>query len=368
MSNLKFSLQRNANPASDAERAEIFANLQFGRIFSDHMTRLQWSQERQWHDARVEPYGPIQLDPAAAVLHYAQEIFEGLKAYRGPDAKIRLFRPIENARRFRASAARLAMPLLDEQVFLDSIDALLTVDGNWIPDQEEASLYLRPYMFASEKFLGVRAAHEYSYLVIASPVGPYFSSGVQPISIWVAQDYHRAGPGGTGAAKCGGNYAASLLPQQEAAQHGYDQVLFVDAATNTRIDELGGMNVFAVYQDGTVRTPRLSGDILPGITRSSIIELLQAEGQRVEEETMLLDELLADIDSGNVTELFACGTAAVINPIGKLGNKDFTSIVGDGGAGELTMQIRQHVTDIQYGRREDTFGWMVTTGEYNFQS
>src|SRR5690625_4562 len=259
-----FPVQPHPAPLSAAERAQVTAAPKFGTVFTDHMARARWTVETGWTERRVEAYGPLQLDPATAVLHYAQEVFEGLKAYRHADGSIWSFRPEANGARLAASARRLALPELSIADFMGSIVALVSTDSEWVPSEPDTSLYLRPFMYASEKFIGVRPSTEVEYLVIASPAGPYFSGGVQPVAIWVAEEYHRAGPGGTGTAKCGGNYAASLLPQKIAAEQGFDQVCFLDATTNSLVEELGGMNVFAVYSDGQVVTPELSGTILEG--------------------------------------------------------------------------------------------------------
>ncbi|HEY0187245.1 MAG TPA: branched-chain amino acid aminotransferase [Cellulomonas sp.] len=353
-----FQVHRSDAPRPDAERAELLAAPRFGTVFTDHMARISWSEDLGWHDRRVEKYGPLQLDPATAVLHYAQEIFEGLKAYRHADGSVWTFRPRANAERLQRSAHRLALPELSVEDFLASITALVRTDLDWVPSGEETSLYLRPFMYASESFLGVRPTLEAEYLVIASPVGSYFAGGVQPVSIWVSQDYARAGAGGTGSAKCGGNYAASLLPQQEAYARGCEQVCFLDASTGTLLEELGGMNVFVVRTDGSVITPRLSGSILEGVTRSSIIQLLTEDGRTVAEQDIPLAELLAGLRDGSVAEVFACGTAAVVNPIGRLAGADFDETVGGGEAGATTMSIRSRLTDIQYGRAADPHGWM----------
>ncbi len=322
------------------------------------MVRMQWRQGEGWADRRVDPYGPLQMDPAAAVLHYAQEIFEGLKAYRWDDGSVWLFRPEANGERFNKSARRLALPEVELDDFLGSIEALVAADEAWVPGSEESSLYLRPFMFASEAFLGVRPAHIIDYLLIASPVGPYFQGGVKPVSIWVAQGYHRAGPGGTGDAKCGGNYAASLLPQQQAFENGCQQVLFLDARDGRYLEELGGMNVFVVRKDGTIETPRLTGTILEGITRSSVIRLLEDDNRKVVEKDITLDEIRAGVDGGDIGEVFACGTAAVVTPVGRLASPEFDLTVNGGEAGDVTMAIRKRLTDIQYGRAEDIYGWM----------
>ncbi len=353
-----FTVHRTDHPVPETERAALLAAPKFGTVFTDHMAQITWTAADGWHDRRVEPYGPLSLDPACAVLHYAQEIFEGLKAYPHADGSVWTFRPAANAARFARSARRLALPELSETDFVESLRALVQVDQAWVPRGEEMSLYLRPFMFASENFIGVRASQEVEYLVIASPVGAYFTGGVRPVSIWVEREYHRAGPGGTGAAKCGGNYAASLLPQTAAYDHGCDQVCFLDARTETYLEELGGMNVMVVDADGTVRTPETSGAILEGVTRSAILALLADAGHDVREEPVALSDLLAGIRSGAVAEVFACGTAAVMTPIGRLVGDDFDVTVNGGEAGPVTMAIRGELTDIQYGRRPDRHGWM----------
>lgn len=354
---IEFTHKPHPSPVPAAERAQLIADPGFGKVFTDHMVTIEWTEGRGWHDATLGPRGPLTLDPAAAVLHYAQEIFEGLKAYRLADGGMALFRPDENARRFNTSARRMAMPELPEETFVEAVRQLVIADREWFPTVEGGSLYLRPFMFASEAFLGVRPARRVDYLVIASPVGPYFTNGFQPLSIWVDAEYNRAGPGGTGAAKCGGNYAASLLPQAQAYKEGCDQVCFLDAATGTYLEELGGMNVFLVMKDGSVRTPAL-GTILEGVTRDSILQLCREGGRPVEESRIALTELLEGIRAGEVTEVFACGTAAVITPIGRLKGTDFDVTIGDGQAGPVTTELYETITDIQYGRREDAHGWM----------
>jgi branched-chain amino acid aminotransferase len=340
------------------ERIEDLREPKFGTVFTDHLAHAVWTPGEGWHDRRIEPYGPITLDPASSVLHYGQEVFEGLKAYRHADGSIRSFRPEQNARRFARSARRLALPELSEDDFIGSLVALVRTDADWVPDGEGTSLYLRPFMFASERYLGVRPGQFVDYMVIASPVGPYFTHGFTPVAIWVAQDYHRAGPGGTGEAKCGGNYAASLLPQQVAYHNGCEQVCFLDAATGTTIEELGGMNMFVVSADGSISTPALTGTILEGVTRASIIQLLADEGRPVQERTITLAELQDGIRSGSVAEVFACGTAAVITPIGRLKGEGFDLTVADGAPGQTTVTLHRRLTDIQYGRAEDPHGWM----------
>ncbi|MFT4257037.1 MAG: branched-chain amino acid aminotransferase [Pseudoxanthomonas sp.] len=356
---LKYTTIRNPNPRSAEKRAEILANPGFGKFFTDHMVAIDWTKDGGWHDARVIPYGPLPLDPAASVLHYAQEIFEGIKAYRHADGSIWTFRPQANGARLQRSAQRMALPELPVEDFVESLRQLIAVDADWVPGEVETSLYFRPFMIATEAFLGVRAAEGAGYYVIASPVGAYFAKGVAPVSIWVSDHYARAGQGGTGAAKCGGNYAASLLPQQEAYAQGCSQVLFTDAETNTYIDELGGMNVFFVYRDGRIATPELSGSILPGITRDSLLALARARGHEVGERRLSLQEVADGVASGEISEMFACGTAAVIAPIAELKGKNLQIGRPDAPAGEVTLALRKQLTDIQYGRAPDTHGWLV---------
>ncbi|WP_040162779.1 branched-chain amino acid aminotransferase [Nigerium massiliense] len=355
---LTFSLQRNANPRTDADVAAIHAAPGFGQYFTDHMALATWSVEGGWRDDAIVPYGPLQLDPAAAVLHYAQEVFEGLKAYRHADGSIWLFRPEMNAARFAASAERLCLPVLPEEDFLTSIADLVKADARWVPSGEtEKSLYLRPFMFASESFLGVRPARTVTYCLIASPVGAYFPQGVAPVDIWVTDEYSRAGIGGTGAAKCGGNYASSLIAQEEGYEHGCSQVLFIEASAKDRVEELGGMNVFLITKDGRLRTPALMGSILAGVTRDSILRMGERLGLRPDEGRITPDELTEGITSGEVVEAFCCGTAAVISPISGFKSRQGEVRLADG-AHDQTLAIRNAILDVQYGRAEDTFGWM----------
>ncbi|GAA2760461.1 branched-chain amino acid aminotransferase [Actinopolymorpha rutila] len=354
---LEFRQQLSDSPVPSARREEILAAPGFGKHFSDHMVTVTWTPEQGWHDAVVKPYGPIALDPATAVLHYAQEIFEGLKAYRHADGSVWTFRPGANAARFQRSAARMALPQLPVDDFVAALDTLVTVDEAWVPSGGETSLYLRPFMFASEVFLGVRPAQQVSFVVIASPAGAYFSQGVKPVSIWLSEDYTRAAIGGTGAAKCGGNYAASLIAQQEAIANGCDQVAFLDAVDRRWVEELGGMNLYFVYDDGQIVTPEL-GTILEGITREAIITLATEAGHKVEERRIGIDEWREGAASGRITEVFACGTAAVLTPVGTLRSREGELVMGDGGAGPVTTRIRQQLLDIQYGRTEDTYDWL----------
>ena len=348
----------SANPTDDARLAEILANPGFGTYFSDHMFTVEWTAEKGWYDARITPYGPITLDPAAAVLHYAQETFEGMKAYRHADDSLWLFRPEANAERMKRSSHRLALPVLEVPDFIQAVEELVKVDARWVPgnpDGGEKSLYLRPFMFASEKFLGVRPAQHVTFMVITSPAGAYFKGGIKPVTLWLTEEYTRAGRGGMGAAKTGGNYASSLVAQQEAYAQGCDQVVFLDAQEGKYVEELGGMNMYFVYDDGSIVTPE-TGTILEGITRASIIELAGKMGHQVTERRFGIDEWREGVASGRITEIFACGTAAVVTPVG--------SLKYDGGetpapaSQDLTMRIRDALVGVQLGRNEDTFGWM----------
>ena len=353
-----FVVERAAEPVAVAERAKLLADPGFGRVFTDHMAIIRYTEGKGWHDAKITARKPLSLDPASAVLHYAQEIFEGLKAYRMTDGGLAMFRPEANARRFRESAKRLAMPALPEAMFIESIRQVVRIDRDWFPTVEGGSLYIRPFMFASEVFLGVKPSSEYLYLVIVSPVGGYFKSGAPAVSLWISQDYTRAAPGGTGAAKCGGNYATSLVAQLEASKHACDQVVYLDAAERRWVEELGGMNVFFVFDDGSLQTPPLGGTILPGITRDSLMTLARAEGLTVREQPYAIDQWRADAKSGRLTEAFACGTAAVVTPIGRVAGTDGEFKIGAGGPGQTTMRIKQKLVDIQRGAAPDPHGWV----------
>ena len=356
---IEFTRVPHPAPVPGATRAEALADPGFGKLFSDHMVTIEWSDARGWHDAMLGPRGPLTLDPAAAVLHYAQEIFEGLKAYRLDDGGIALFRPEANAARFRASARRLAMPEMGDELFVEAIRQLVLADREWFPAVDGGSLYLRPFLFADEAFLGVRPAKHYKFLVIASPAGNYFKSGAPAVSIWVSEDYTRAAPGGTGAAKCGGNYAASLVPMAEAIAEGHDQVVFLDAAERKWIEELGGMNLFFVFADGHIVTPPLGGTILPGITRDSLITLARDEGLEVREERYSLDQWRADAERGALTETLACGTAAVVTAVGRVAGKHGEFTIGSGGPGQLTQKLRQRLVAIQRSEAPDPHGWVT---------
>jgi len=352
-----FLLDPNPNPVPAEERASKLVDPGFGRVFTDHMAIARYDAGTGWHDAKITARQTVTMDPATAVLHYAQEIFEGLKAYMRPNGGAALFRPDANARRFNASARRMAMPDLPEEMFLESIRALVRADMAWIPPGEEGALYLRPFMFASEVFLGVKPAASYLYIVMASSVGSYFK-GAASVSLWVTRDYTRAGPGGTGAAKCGGNYATSLIAQAEATRQGCDQVVFLDAVERRWVEELGGMNIFFVFDDGSLATPPLSGTILAGITRDSIIALARDMGLSVREEPYAIEQWQADAKSGRLTEAFACGTAAVVTPIASVRSAEGGFEIGGQSVGPLTRRIREALVAIQRGHAPDPHNWV----------
>jgi branched-chain amino acid aminotransferase len=354
---ITFSRKPTSKPVEAAARAELLKDPGFGRVFTDHMVTIRWTKDRGWHDAEVRAREAISLDPAAAVLHYGQEIFEGLKAYNLSDGSIALFRADQNARRFRASAVRMALPELPEAMFMQAIEELVKIDRAWIPGGE-GSLYLRPFMIATEAFLGVRPSHECLFMLIASSVGSYFKGGAKAVTVWLSDRYTRAAEGGTGAAKCGGNYAASLLAQSEAIEQGCDQVVFLDAAEHRWVEELGGMNVFFVFDDGSMLTPPLSGTILPGITRDAIITLARKEGRTVREERYSIEQWRADAASGKLREAFACGTAAVVSAIGRIKSSSGDIVIGNGDGGLITAALKAKLVCIQRGDVADTEGWV----------
>jgi branched-chain amino acid aminotransferase len=344
-----------------AEREAMLADPGFGRYFTDRMFVARYRAGEGWYDAGLTAYAPLQLDPSTAVLHYAQSIFEGLKAYAQPDGSVATFRPEANAARFARGARRLAMPPVPEDAFLAAVDALVDADRDWVPTGADQTLYIRPYQLASEPFLGVRPAHEYLFLIIASPAGPYFPRGVQPVSVYLSEDYIRAAPGGTGDIKCAGNYAASLLAQEQAIAAGCDQVVWLDAVEKRYVEEMGGMNLFFVLGEGDdaeLVTPALTGTLLPGITRDSLITMAREMGHTVTERLFSVDEWRAGVADGTVTETFACGTAAVITPVGEVKARTGDFVVGDGAPGPLTMRLRESLLDIQHGRVADTRGWL----------
>jgi branched-chain amino acid aminotransferase len=353
---LDFALERTSAPASDEAVAEALASPGFGRVFTDHMVTAVWTTEGGWGEARVRPYGPLSLDPATQVFHYAQSIFEGFKAYRQPDGTIATFRPAANGARFVRSAQRTALPALDVDDFVAAADVLIRTDERWVPTAPDASLYLRPFMMATEVGLGVRPASEVTFVLIASPSASYFSGGVKPVTIWLSEDYTRAAPGGTGAAKCAGNYAASLVAQQEAIANGCDQVVFLDAVERRWVEELGGMNIFFVLDDGTLVTPELTGSILEGVTRDTILTLAKELGHEVEERRVDVDEWRKGVETGRITETFACGTAAIVTSIGTLRWRG-GEVVAEG-ATPVADEVRGTLVGIQTGQLPDTHGWL----------
>ncbi|MGF7157919.1 branched-chain amino acid aminotransferase [Bartonella heixiaziensis] len=357
-SSLPFKIEKHTSPLSDENREEILKSPGFGQFFTDHMCLIQWTKDKGWHNAIISQYKSLEINPASTVLHYAQEIFEGLKAYRAKDGRILLFRPDANAQRFMESARRLAMPELPKDIFLDAVNLLVKIDQKWVSGNPNASLYIRPFMFGNENFLGVRPSEEYIFCIIASPVESYFKGEEKTVSVWIETDYSRAGPGGTGAAKCGGNYAASLLAQKCATQNNCSQVLFLDMVEHKWIEELGGMNVCFIMADNTLVTPALNGTILPGITRDSILRLAKQMGLKIEERSYSFESLKEDARSGHLREVFACGTAAVITSIGRFKYKDGEFIIGNEMTGEVTKQLRTQLVDLQKGNKEDTHGWV----------
>ncbi len=360
---LSFAVEPNANPSPADVRDAALADPGFGKLFTDHMVVVRYDEALGgWCDARVTARAPIPMDPASSVLHYAQEIFEGMKAYKRDDGSTVLFRPDANARRFQESAARMAMPAVPHDLFIESVEQLVRIDSAWFPKVDGGALYLRPFMFASEVFLGVRPAKQYLFITIASPVGAYFKGGSAPVTIWVSQHYTRAAPGGTGAAKCGGNYAASLVAQAEATAQGCDQVVFLDATERKWVEELGGMNLFFVFADGSITTPPLTGTILPGITRNSIIQLARAQGITVREEPYAIDQWRADATSGVLRETFACGTAAVVTPVGMVKSPDGSFTIGGNQSGPVTAALRSALVSIQRGDAADLNNWVHRVG------
>ncbi|VEJ45488.1 branched-chain amino acid aminotransferase [Bartonella vinsonii] len=357
-SSLPFKIEKHPSPLPDQKREEILKSPSFGQFFTDHMCTIQWTEDKGWHNAVISQYKPLEINPASTVLHYAQEIFEGLKAYLAKDGRILLFRPEANAQRFIESAKRLAMPELPKEIFLDAINQLVKIDQKWVSGLPNASLYIRPFMFGNESFLGVRPSKEYLFCIIASPVESYFKGEEKSVSVWIETDYSRAGPGGTGAAKCGGNYAAGLLAQNSAVQNDCSQVLFLDMIEHKWIEELGGMNVCFIMANNTLVTPALSGTILPGITRHSILQLAQQMGLTIEERPYSFESLKEDARSGYLKEVFACGTAAVITSIGRFKYKDGEVIIGNETIGEITRQLRTQLIDLQKGNIEDKNGWV----------
>jgi len=361
MSSLKFEILPHPSRLAPEARRSALTNLGFGRVFTDSMVQVNYVEGQGWIEPRILPYQPVSLDPAASVFHYGQAIFEGFKAFRQEDGGLATFRPDENARRFQSSAARLAMPALPVADFVHASDLLLREDQEWVPENDGESVYVRPLMIATEPVLGVRPAREYLFLMIASPSGAYFPKGVRPVSVWITEDYVRAAVGGTGAAKCAGNYAASLVAQRQANSAGCDQVVWLDAAKRTDVEEMGGMNLFFVYGKGKgarLVTPRLTGSLLPGVTRDSLLKLSADLGYQAEESTVTVEGWREGVKSGLITEVFACGTAAVITPVGEVKSEQGSFLIHGGETGPVASELRKHLLDIQYGRTPDTRGWM----------
>jgi branched-chain amino acid aminotransferase len=359
---ISFAVHPATDPVPDDRRAQLLAAPGFGEVFTDHMITLRWSRELGWHDGRLEPYGPLCLDPATSIFHYAQEVFEGLKAYRQHGGAIAAFRPLANAARFRQSAARMAMPELPDEAFVRALEVLVTQDRAWLPTAPDHSLYLRPFMIATHRGLGVsRPSSTYLFVVIASPAGPYFGNGIRPVSVWLADGYSRAAPGGTGAAKAGGNYGGGFAGQLQALEHGCDQVVWLDAVEHRWVEEMGGMNLFFVHGTGAnarISTPPLTGTLLPGVTRDALLTLAPDLGIPAAETPITAAEWRDGCRDGEITEAFACGTAAVLTPIGTVrgrGAGDF--IIHNGEPGPVTLRLRDALVGIQYGQLPDPYGW-----------
>lgn len=353
-------LHLKAQRISEGERKRLLQGLGFGRIFTEHMVRIVYA-DGVWQRGELVPYAPIALDPAASALHYGQAIFEGFKAYRQKDGSIATFRPDANAERFNRSAERLAMPPLPVARFIEAADVLIETERDWVPAGAGESMYLRPLAIATEAALGVRPAKEYLFLIFGSPSGQYFPQGVKPVSVWLCTDYVRAAPGGTGAAKCAGNYAASLVAQQKAKEAGCEQVVWLDALEHRFVEEMGGMNLFFVYQSGgrtKLVTPKLNGSLLPGITRDSILTLASELGYEREERLISTEEWGRDLANGTLTEVFACGTAAVITPVGQVKFEGGSWTIHGGESGPVATRIREKLLDVQYGNVPDQHGWM----------
>ena len=339
-------------------KAKPTGKLGFGKVFTDHMFMMNYTEGKGWHDARIEPYHPISLDPSAMVFHYGQEMFAGLKAYCGVDGKVRLFRPEMNAKRTNDTNKRLCIPQLPEEDFVEAVKAVVSVDKDWIPKEDGTSLYIRPFIIATDEFLGVAPSKTYLFIIILSPSGAYYESGLAPVGIWIEDDYVRAVKGGMGFAKTGGNYAASLIAQVKAHDDGYSQVLWLDGVERKYIEEVGAMNIFFKI-GGKVVTPMLNGSILPGITRNSVIEVCKSWGYEVEERKISVDELIAAQKEGKLEECFGTGTAAVISPVGKLRYKDDVMIINNNEIGPLSQKLYDTITGLQWGKIEDTFGFVM---------
>ncbi|MBQ4545235.1 MAG: branched-chain amino acid aminotransferase [Oscillospiraceae bacterium] len=351
-----FPVTKTTNPKA---RPADESKLGFGKVFTDHMFIMNYTEGKGWHDGRIEPYRKLELDPSAMVFHYGQEMFEGLKAYKGKDGKTRLFRPDMNAKRTNDTNKRLCIPELPVELFVEACKAVVKVDEDWIPTAPGTSLYIRPFIIATDEFLGVAPSSTYLFIIILSPSGAYYASGLAPVGIWIEDDYVRAVKGGMGFAKTGGNYAASLAAQVKAHDEGYSQVLWLDGVERKYIEEVGAMNIFFKI-DGKIVTPELSGSILPGITRNSVIQVCKSWGYEVEERKISVEELLEAQKSGKLEECFGTGTAAVISPVGKLRYKDDVMLINNNTIGEVSQKLYDTITGIQWGECEDKFNWTIT--------
>ena len=349
-----FPITRTENPKAKPNPD----TLRFGTEFTDHMFIMDYEEGKGWIDGRIVPYGPLSLDPAAVVFHYAQEMFEGLKAYKTKEGKVQLFRPDMNAKRTNRTNDRLCIPQMDEELYVEAIKALVAVDADWIPEKEGTSLYIRPFIIADEPFLGVRRANHYKFIVILSPVGPYYVGGLTPTKIYVEDKYVRATAGGTGEAKCGGNYAASLKAQEEAHAKGYEQILWLDGVERKYVEEIGTSNAFFVIDNEVITAP-LAGTILPGITRDSVIQILKQKGYKVSERKLAIDEVVEAYKAGKFQEMFASGTAAVISPVGELSYMGEKMVINNGEIGAIAQEMYDTIYGIQTGTVEDTMGWTV---------
>lgn len=349
---ISVTLTKNPKPRPDESK------LGFGKYYTDHMFIMDYDEAQGWHDARIVPYAPIVLDPAAMCIHYAQEAFEGMKAYRHADGSISLFRPTENCHRLNNSDERLCIPYINEDDMLQAIRELVRVDADWVPRQPETSLYIRPFVFATEPHVGVHPSATYQFIVILSPVGAYYAEGLAPVKIYVEDKYTRASKGGTGATKAAANYAQSLKAQLDAQAKGYSQVLWLDSVEQKYAEEVGAMNIFFKI-NGEVITPELTGSVLPGITRKSTVELLKHWGVPVSERRLSIDEISDAAHKGQLEEVFGTGTAAVISPVGELCYKGEKFVINDFKIGELTQKIYDELTGIQWGTRPDPFGWVM---------
>ena len=354
MSN-KFSIELTKNPKQKPNPDD----LKFGTVFTDHMFIMDYDPENGWHDGRIVPYGPIALDPASSVFHYGQEMFEGLKAYKTGEGRVQLFRPDMNAKRTNSTNERMCIPQIDEELYIDAIKALVAVDKDWIPQKPDTALYVRPFIIATDKYLGVAASSSYKFMIILSPVGPYYESGLAPTKIYVENDFVRSAPGGTGYAKIGGNYAAAMIAEQKAHDMGYDQVLWLDAKEGKYVEEIGTSNAFFKI-DGELYTAPLVGTILPGITRDSMIKVMKDWGYKVNEVRFTIEDVFKAAEEGRLEEVFATGTAAVISPVGELFWNDRHIVINSNEIGELSQKLYDELYGIQTGEIADTRGWIVT--------